>query len=127
MLALEETGCAETPSLSVSPAERLESDLSRLVAVFCVSALCSDVNRDETEPRCLTDAYNATSAVRNHGIPGIATTHRLGTVQHSDTKVPEAYSAVLTHTAESVILIIATPWIKRNRRNPGVVPLASGD
>ena len=62
MLALEDTGCATTPSASTaSPpaaaaADKFESDRSLLVAVFCVSARCSSVSRDETEALCLTEA-----------------------------------------------------------------------
>lgn len=55
MLALEETGCAVTSSLSVSPADRFESDLSR--PVFC------EVIRDDIEPLCLTDALNEALAL----------------------------------------------------------------
>ena len=57
MLARDDTGWGNTPtSVSASPvAERFELERTRLVVVFCVSALWRrDVT--ETELRCLTDA-----------------------------------------------------------------------
>jgi hypothetical protein len=46
-------------------------------------------------------------------------------MQHANAEIPQKQTTVVTDTAESVCLLVATPWVECYRRNPGVVALAS--
>lgn len=50
-----------------------------------------------------------------------------GTVEHSNAEVPQEEAAVVTDAAEPVCLLVTTPRVECNPRNPGVVSLASSN
>lgn len=45
-------------------------------------------------------------------------------MQHPDTKIPQAHSAVLPDTAKPIALVVAPPRIERDRRDPRAVSAA---
>ena len=47
-------------------------------------------------------------------------------MQHADIEIPKAEPAVFSHTAESVVAVIAPPGVKCNTGNPGLMPLTPG-
>ena len=126
MLARDDTGWGNTPtSVSASPvAERFELERTRLVVVFCVSALWRrDVT--ETELRCLTDACTThksapcgidlalcACALETAVSRSTEHTYRPRTMQHADAKVPQADPAVLADAAEAVVPAVAPPRVK---------------
>lgn len=54
-------------------------------------------------------------------------TYRLWPAQHANVEIPQAQPAVLADAAEPVVLVIASPRVKRHRGNPGLMALAASD
>jgi len=48
-------------------------------------------------------------------------------VKHPDTKVPEEELAIISNAAKAVIPFVTVPWIKGDRRDPGIMSRTSGD
>jgi len=48
-------------------------------------------------------------------------------MKHSYAEIPQEESAVIANTTESISLLITSPRVERNRRNPGVMTLAASN
>ncbi len=58
------------------------------------------------------------------GTQMIANAYRSGSVQHADTEVPKADSAIFSNASETVVLVVAAPRVEGDRGHPRMMPLA---
>jgi hypothetical protein len=52
-------------------------------------------------------------------------TYCFWTMKHPYTKIPKQESAIFTNAPEAIVSVIATPRIKANSSNPGLMTLAT--
>jgi hypothetical protein len=48
-------------------------------------------------------------------------------VKHADGEIPKEKSAIFSYTAEAVVSLVASPWIKLDVDNPTLMALTSSD